>query len=295
VSLAHLLSRWSLDPGLLVVLCALAAAYLLGAARASRWPPIRTASFLSGLVVLALALMSGIDRYADELLSIHVAQHLLLILLAPALLLWGAPVALVLQAARKRATRQAIGATLHRRWVRLVVHPAFGFAVFTAVVLCAHLTGLYELALRDPLLHYGEHAAYLWSGLLLLVSLVGSNPIPIRLGGMARFTWLMAAMTVMAVPAGLFLFAGHPLYRAYVAPALELHRSALADQRAAGVVMLLGGGLLMGTLAAAIAMRAMVAEERRQRRRDEYAAVISAAPQSGGAAPSEQVGGGVRV
>jgi cytochrome c oxidase assembly factor CtaG len=81
----------------------------------------------------------------------------------------------------------------------------------------------------------------------------------------------MAAMLVMALPAGVFLFEGHVHYPFYVAPARALHTSALADQRTAGVLMLVGGGVVMGVLAIVIAMGAMLAEERRQQRRDSYA------------------------
>ena len=44
----------------------------------------------------------------------------------------------------------------------------------------------------------------------------------------------MAAMVVMSVPAGVFLFAQRVRYPFYVAPAQALHTSALSDQRAAG-------------------------------------------------------------
>ena len=78
----------------------------------------------------------------------------------------------------------------------------------------------------------------------------------------------MAAMVVMSVPAGVFLFDDHVRYPFYLAPARALHVSALADQRTAGVMMLVGGGVVMGVLAIVIAMSAMLAEERRQQRRD---------------------------
>ena len=67
--------------------------------------------------MLPTALLSGIDQYAEELLSVHVVEHLLLILAAPALILWGAPVRLALSACSP-AGRRAIGALLRQRWVR---------------------------------------------------------------------------------------------------------------------------------------------------------------------------------
>ncbi|MFZ1925895.1 MAG: cytochrome c oxidase assembly protein [Solirubrobacteraceae bacterium] len=270
LTLSRLLGGWTVDPLLLCALCFAGALYGWGAMRCrARWPARRTTSFMTGLFVVALALLSGIDQYADELLSMHVLEHLLLILIAPLLLLWGAPVRLALSASPPPG-RRAIAALLRSRTLHVLTRPACGFALFTVVVLGTHLTGVYEAALRNQAIHACEHAAYFWSGLLFLAPLLAADPIPHPPGAIARFSWLMAAMVVMALPAGVFLFDGHVHYPFYVAPAHALHTSALSDQRAAGVLMLVGGGVVMGVLAIVIAMSAMLAEERRQKRRDSY-------------------------
>lgn len=269
-TLARLLGAWTVDPLLIGVLCLTGLLYGWGALRCrGRWSVWRTVSFMAGLFVVALALLSGIDQYADELLSMHVLEHMLLILAAPVLVLWGAPVRLVLSSSPS-AARHTIAGLLRSRVVHVLTRPACGFALFTLVVLGTHLTGFYEAALRNPMLHAFEHAAYFWSGLLFLAPIVGSDPIPHRPGAIARFSWLMAAMVVMSLPAGVFLFDAHVRYPFYLAPARALHTSALADQRSAGMLMLVGGGLAMGTLAIVIAMGAMIAEEQRQQRREAY-------------------------
>ena len=80
----------------------------------------------------------------------------------------------------------------------------------------------------------------------------------------------MAAMTVMSIPAALFIFDEHLRYRFYLAPARALHKSALADQHAAGMIMLFAGGVAMALLAILVSMEAMLREERRQLRRDAH-------------------------
>lgn len=268
----RLLGTWTSDPALLCALCLAAALYGWGVLHArARWPVWRAVSFLAGLLILALALLSGIDRYADELLSVHVIEHLLLILVAPMLLLWGAPVRLALSASQP-AGRRVLAGMLHSATVRLLTRPAYGFALFTAVVLVTHLTGIYEAALRNQAIHACEHAAYFWTGLLFLAPLLAADPIPRPPGAIARFSWLMAAMVVMALPAGWFLFDRQVRYPFYLGPARVLHVSALADQRTAGVLMLVAGGAVMGVLAIVIAMAAMLDEERRQQRRERYIA-----------------------
>jgi putative membrane protein len=267
---ARLLGSWQLDPGVLAACAAAACLYGSGVVRSGKdWPWMRSASFGAGLLILITALSSGIDVYSDELLSVHVVQHLLLILLAPALLLWGAPMRLALNACSP-AGRGAIGAVLRRGWTRLLTRPAFGFALFTVVVLATHLTGLYEVALTDQTIHAFEHAAYFWSGALFLLPILAADPVPHPPSAIARFSWLMAAMTVMFIPAAVFMFDEHLRYQFYLAPARALHSSAVSDQHAAGMIMLFAGGVAMAALAIVVAMEAMIREERRQLRRDSY-------------------------
>lgn len=277
-TLARLLDSWSVDPGLIALLSITAGSYLLGARRARRgWPGWRTTSFLAGLLVLALALMSGIDRYADELLSVHMAQHLLLVLVAPALLLWGAPVRLALTAARPRG-RAVLGGVLSSRVVRALGRPLVGFTMFSLAVLATHLTGLFELALEHPLVHIFEHALYFWAGVLLLAPLIGADPLPHHPGPLARFCWLMGAMVTMAIPGALLTFAPTVRYAFYLKPARVLGRSALEDQRLGGAIMWVGGGIVMFALALGVTMSAMLAEERRQRRRELHVGDSEQAP-----------------
>src|ERR1700751_3151922 len=69
--------------------------YLWGVRRvASRhparpWPAWRTGMFLGGLAVVVLATESGIGSYDDLLFWDHMVQHLMLIMIAPVLLIFG--------------------------------------------------------------------------------------------------------------------------------------------------------------------------------------------------------------
>ena len=62
-------------------------------------PAARTAAFLGGLAAIAVALMSGIERYDTTLFSVHMVQHLLLMLVAAPLIALAAPVTQLLRAA----------------------------------------------------------------------------------------------------------------------------------------------------------------------------------------------------
>src|SRR4029078_1856918 len=79
----------------------LAAIYLIGVrrlrTRGDGWPVWRTVARLPGRLWLLLATSSGIGRYAPAMFSVHMAQHMLLGMLVPILLVLGAPVTLGLR------------------------------------------------------------------------------------------------------------------------------------------------------------------------------------------------------
>jgi len=233
-----------IGPAILVVTSA--AVYGLGVRRVASWSAARTVSFMAGVVTLAVALLAPLESS----LSAHMAHHLLLGLVAPLLLAAGAPVRLALAASRRR------------RWVRLLhalpLRPAVGWVAFTAVMLGTHLTGWYELALQNPLVHALEHLAYLFAGLAFWVPLVGADPLPHPPSAAARLAWLLAAMPPMGL-VGAHLLTGTVAYPSY---------PDLADQRSAAGLMWGTGSLVMSAALVAIVFSALLREERRQRRRE---------------------------
>ncbi len=229
----------------------------------------RVAALGGGLVVLAVALLSGIDSWSERLLSVHMVQHLLIGLVAPALLVCAAPLRLALAVCSPRGRRR-LALLLHSRLVRMLARPAIGVCLYAAVLLGSHVPLVYDAAVRHPLLHDLEHAAYFWSGVILLAPLIAVDPLPRAPSALARFAWLIAAMVPMAVLGAWLTSSTSVRYGPYLAPAAALHRSALADQRLAGIVMWVGGGVALLALALLVAARVLIAEERRQRRRDAH-------------------------
>ena len=96
-------------------------------ARVAAGRPDARLTFGAGLVVLAVATQSGVARYDTTLFSAHVAQHVLLGMVAPVLLALGAPVTLALQAGQPAHTvrlRRALGHPAGR----VLTNPLVAFA-----------------------------------------------------------------------------------------------------------------------------------------------------------------------
>lgn len=273
-----LLSHWELSPTVAVPALACAVAYAGAARRFRGWPLRRTASFLAGLVVVMLALQSGLDAYDDRMLSVHMVQHMLLLLGAPPLLLAGRPLVLGLRVLPP-GRRSGFGRALSR--TRPFTGPLPALTVFSAVVILTHLPAFYDATLRHPALHDLEHALYLLAGLLMWSPLLDGDPAPRhRLNGLGRLGYLLVAMAPMALVGAYMNRYPTLLYPAYAASARALGISALDDQAQAGAIMWVLGDVVMVAVGLWSALAAMVAEERRQAARDARAATL-AAPDGG--------------
>jgi putative membrane protein len=241
-------------PDVLLALCLLA--YLRAAPR--RWPARRTLSFAAGLGTIAVALQSRLAAEDDTLLSAHMTQHMLLLLVAPLLLLGARPTTLLLRALPRRAGKKLL------RAARPLGNPYLCLAVYTLVLLGTHLPAFYDATLSHPLLHEAEHAAYVLAGLLLWTPLLDADPRAARrLGGLGCLAYLIAAMPAMALIGAYLNRATSVTYTAYAA-----HPHALADEQRAGAIMWVGGSVFLTIFGLWLAMARMSAQERRLRRRE---------------------------
>lgn len=282
-SLLTLLDTWELDPVVTTAVAVSAVVYVYAAhvgtaanarwrpaRRRLRWPVQRTAAFLAGLAAVVFALESGLDAYDDQLLSVHMVQHLVLILVAAPLLLAGRPVTLAVRALAPRGRRRLVR-FLRGRFAGTLSRPAVGLLAFGITMLATHLTPLYALALVNNDVHEGEHLLYLISGLLFWSVLIPPGPVARRLDGLGQVVYLLLGMPFMSVVGVIFETGSTPRYHQYVIAARRFGISALSDQRLAGMIMWLAGTLAMGALALTLAWRAMLSEEHAMRRREAYA------------------------
>ncbi|HEY2552694.1 MAG TPA: cytochrome c oxidase assembly protein [Streptosporangiaceae bacterium] len=248
--LHSVVSQWQFAPVVTVSVVIAAGLYLWGVVRVSRrhparpWPAWRTGMFLAGLAVIVISTQSGIGAYDDVLFWDHMIQHLLLIMLAPALLIFAQPITLLLHASRnplhtwtKRAVRSRVASFL--TW------PLLGALAYTAAVAGAHLTSLANVIEDNQTLHDTEHIAFLVIGYLFFLPLLGREPIRWRLSYPMRFFILILLMPVDTFT-GLVLGygnAGTPGVPAGPRPAWA--PAPVQDLHAGGAVMWIGGDAVM--------------------------------------------------
>ncbi len=245
------LVRWVLDPSLLSVLVVVSALlYAVGLRRrlatGRRRPELirRTALFAVALVSIDLVLSPGFDRLAEQSLTMHMVQHVVLMTIVPPLIVLAAPWLTIWRAVPLDARRSLAHGVVAlpagvRRGLRGLVAPLPAFLLINIDLAVWHVPWLYDLTLSNTVVHSVEHASFLVFGTLFWIPIVDSPPLRARLGWLQRAGYATAGAATGWVLALVLAFAATPLYPAYAALSHRLAGiSALADQQLAAGVML---------------------------------------------------------
>jgi putative copper resistance protein D len=304
---ASLALDWSFQPAVAIPLLLIALGWLGIVRRIGRLHPdtpvpvARTAAFLGGLAAIAVALMSGIERYDTTLFSVHMVQHLLLLLVAPPLIALAAPITQLLRASSARVRNRVLLPILHSTLVSVLAHPVVAWLTFALVLWISHFSPLFNIALEDPATHDVEHVAYLVSALLFWWPVVGLDPAPRRMSYPARLLYLLLQLPVNSFLGMAILFADAPLYPHYATLGSPYGIAPLADQQLAGGIMWFAGDIaFIGAILALVAAwmrheqrdapaaerRADVERARLRERADQLARAKAAQPGSGDSSSS---------
>ena len=202
--LADYLLDWRLDAlaALLLLLAAVlyARGVLILRRRQVHWPVGRMVGWYAGLTVVAFATLSGLATYGKVLFSAHMTQHMLLGMLAPLLLVTGAPVTLALRALvpagpnRPAGPREWLLAVLQSRAVRVLTNPVVALLLFVSAPYVVYFSDLFELAMRQHWAHIAMHAHFVLVGYLFYETLIGTDPLPRRAPYPMRLIVLFASL-----------------------------------------------------------------------------------------------------
>jgi putative copper resistance protein D len=246
-TLARIVLDWRFDLIFATVALVGVVLYLLGvrrlSARGDRWPVGRTASWLCGCAVLLVATSSGIGRYAPAMFSMHMAQHMMLAMLAPILFVLAAPVTLALRAlpaAGREAPpgpREWLLSAVHAKPARWLTHPLLTLPLFVGTYYALYFSGLFDAALPSHPAHLLMIAHFMATGVLFFWPLIGVDPSPRRLAPVTRLGLVFASVPFHAFFGVILMSTKDVIGRSfYSGLALPWVPDLLTDQR-------LGGGL----------------------------------------------------
>ncbi|RLV49088.1 cytochrome c oxidase assembly protein [Nocardioides mangrovicus] len=266
----QLLGHWRLEGGWLLACVLLAAVYLLGVGLARRRGhesvgPLRAGWWLLGLTLTYVTVASGIGIYGEVLFWVHMIEHLALVMVIPTLLALGSPLR-VLRASLREPAR--FDRAVRTPVLRVLGHPGFGFAAYAVVIVATHLTGFMDAMMTSPGLVLVERLLYLVGGWLLLVHLVGVEPLPARLSTGMRLFFSVVMMTPDTVVGIVLLQTGTNLF-----PAMDAMRpawagtgldAALQDLHTGGALMWAAGDSLMMFVSVGLIVR-LISDPQRDR------------------------------
>jgi putative membrane protein len=239
----------------------------------------RATAFAAGWLTLAVALLTPLDTLGHALFSAHMAQHLLLILVAAPLLVLSAPLGplLVGLPGRAGATLGAWwrGSRLLRRAWHLISAPAAAWGLHTLALWVWHAPSLYQAALTESWLHGLEHAAFLGTALLFWWALLHPRPNSAWMAAPGGALYVFTMGLQSGLLGALITFAPQPWYPAYAGTTAAWGLSPLDDQQLAGAIMWIPAGLVYLGGALAVLAAWFTAMERRD---EASTRVVAAAP-----------------
>jgi putative membrane protein len=256
---------WQLGPFPLLVLFACVAAgiwYLRAdwalATRGRRWKAGRTWAFFGGLITVDIALQSPVATLTGDYFEAHVLQHLLLMIIAPALLAMGAPMTLILQTSSRRAKTVWLH-VFHSRGFAVLSHPLTVWVLYYGTMLAFFLTPAIGFAMNHMWVMDLINLGFLFGATLFWWPMIGLDPIP-RWG--ASYPLRMVNLLI-GVPLESFLAIALLGSRQTIAPMYSLS----STHAGAGVLWILSE-LLTVLAVIPIYFQWMASEDRKTQRED---------------------------
>lgn len=235
--------------------------YLLRCAGFPLIPAWRVWSFLAGLASLWIALAGPMDVFNSWLLTAHMIQHMVLMMIAPPLVLLGAPLIPLVRGLPVFAAREFAGPFLNwkppQRVGRMLTNPVFALVLMGIVMLGWHLPALYELAVGSPGWHQFEHACFLFASLIFWWPVIRPWPSHERWPRWAMVPYLVVADLQNTVLSATLVFADRVLYPSYADAPRVFGLAPLQDQAAAGAIMWVVGSLAFLVPAMLIAVQSL--------------------------------------
>ena len=246
-------SHWSANLAALAAYLVVGVIHLLGvrdAATSARrqgrsQPPellAQAVSFQAGLLLALLAVVSPVGYLSYRFIWVRNLQDVMLAIMAPALIVLGAPWQPLRRGLGRRGQQEGTAAgagemtgtaTARPGWQ---VRPVLAAAVFCGIWWVWHLPGPFDAALHSSAIYAAEVVSYLAIGILLWLPLLGTRPLAPAMAPM-RTAGLVVAVAAATTVLGLMrTFSPAVAYRAYLGPSHRL-LSLVSDQQ-------VGGGIL---------------------------------------------------
>lgn len=249
----NLVTEWDVPASVTSVLIAVGFIYVRGwlslrRTRPKEIPKWCLFSFLGGLFAIFVAVSSSLDTYSETLLFMHMAQHFVLMSVAPPLIVLGSPFVPMLRGLPGPIVRRIGGPIFRSSSIHslqgLMSRLPFAWLAMNLAYVGWHIPKAYEFALSSENWHNFEHFCFLATSLIFWWPIVQPWPARRRLNSWLLIPYLLTADFVNTGLSAFLCFSGRLLYPSYGVIERPFGIDALKDQIAAGAFMWVFGSLV---------------------------------------------------
>src|SRR5262245_9958470 len=199
-------------------------------------PRSQIAFWHAGIALWVIGFFSPIHALSEDLLSAHMAQHLLIADLAAPLLLVGIRNP-VLAFYLPRDVLVPLARSPLRRWFDVLKRPLVAVPVYVIVLYGWHFSVFFEAAVRYPFVHALQHMSFVAIGVLVWWSALEPKRRRLR-GELWKVPYLIGARMAGMLLGMSFVLIRVPIYTGVYGTGDRGHGfTALADQQTAGAMM----------------------------------------------------------
>lgn len=261
-----LVTDWDIPLGVTSALVAVSVIYMRGWAALRRTRPgtlshWRLISFLSGMLALFVAVSSPLDTFSETLLFMHMAQHFVLMSVAPPLIVLGSPVVPILRGVPRWVIRKLAAPLLRSsamyRAREFVSSLLIAWLAMNLAYLGWHIPRAYEFALSSEGWHDIEHLSFLLTSIAFWWPIVLPWPSRQRFDRWILIPYLLTSDLVNTGLSAFLCFSGRLLYPSYALVQRPFGIDALKDQITAGAFMWVFGSLVFLVPAMILTLRAL--------------------------------------
>jgi cytochrome c oxidase assembly factor CtaG len=188
-----------------------------------------------------MAVASPLAALDEQMLTVHMIQHLLLMTFAAPLILLGLPLKPFLHGLPQQFEQSIAAPLFHwpllQRFSRVIGRPAFSWIAATATLVGWHVPAIFTLALRSGAWHLFEQATFLAAGLLFWWPVVQPWPNAPREPRWSILLYLFLATLPCDILSAFLVFSERVAYPVYLSASRQSGLSVLADQQCAGALM----------------------------------------------------------
>ena len=189
----------------------------------------RAGSFVFGLFFIWIATASPLAALDHEMLTAHMAQHLLLMTLAPPLILLGMP--------RKPLADGLLQSEPMQQLASVLTHPVVCWLAAAGTLVLWHIPSVFMLGLRSQTWHGVEQASFLATGLLFWSPVIRPLQHSWKWPESSILLYLFLATLPCDILSGFLVFCDRVVYPVFLSSPRSFGLSALEDQQCAGALM----------------------------------------------------------